>query len=465
MFDRTVYVARRERLKAKGLSGLALFLGNDESPMNYPDNGYHFRQDSSFLYFFGLDQPGLAGVVDFDEGTEAVYGTDLTVEDFVWMGPQPTIRERAEAAGVSRTGTVADLEGVLRAARASGRKVHFLPPYRGDNKLKLMAWLGVAPDKAGAEASVALIKAVVDLRIFKGPEEIREIEDAVNISVDMHIAAMRMVRPGVTEAEIAAEVHRVALAAGGDLSFPIIATVHGETLHNHYHGNRLRSGDMFLLDAGAESALHYAGDLSSTMPVDPVFTPRQRDIYRIALESHQAAVRALKPGVPHREVHILACRTIVSGLSDLGLMKGDPDEAVRAGAHALFFPCGVGHMMGLDVHDMEDLGEVYVGYEGKPKSTQFGLKSLRLARELRPGFVLTTEPGIYFIPELIDQWKAAGKLTDFLNYDEIEKWRGFGGIRNEENFLITESGKRLLGRPKPKTLDEVESIRRVPAAT
>jgi len=460
MFDRNIYIARRDRLRAEVKSGLALFLGNEESPMNYADNTYHFRQDSSFLYFFGLDFAGLAGVVDLDEGTDTIYGNDLTIEDFVWMGPQPTIRERAAKAGIVRTGTIARLESLLADARAKKRPVHFLPPYRPENMLKLMNWLGVAPGKAASEASVELIRSVVEMRAVKGPEEIAEIEKAVNVSVDMHIAAMRMVKPGVTEAEVAAAVHRVALAAGGDLAFPIIATVHGETLHNHYHGNRLKSGKMFLLDAGAETALHYAGDLSSTMPVDPKFTERQKEIYRITLAAHEAAKRALKPGVAHREVHLLACKTIALGLKDLGLMKGDVDEAVRQGAHALFFPCGEGHMMGLDVHDMEDLGEVYVGYEGKPKSTQFGLKSLRLARPLQPGFVLTVEPGIYFIPQLIDQWRAEKRLADFLDYDRIEAWKDFGGIRNEENALITVDGYRILGKRKPLTIEDVESVPR-----
>jgi len=460
MFDKSIYVSRRKHLKEQVRSGLILILGNEESSMNYADNTYHFRQDSSFLYLFGLDFAGLAGTIDMDEGTETIYGNDLTVEDFVWMGPQPTIHERALKVGVERTGTVADLEVVLRKAKAENRKVHFLPPYRPENKLKLLKWLGVAPDKAGAEASVDLIKAVVEMRAVKAPEEIAEIDKAVVISTDMHIAAMRMVRPGITEAEVAAEVNRVALASGGELAFPIIATIHGETLHNHVHTNVLKHGDMFLLDAGAETALHYAGDLSSTMPVDAKFTARQREIFEITLASHVAAVRALKPGTKHLDVHLLAAKTLAQGLKDIGLMKGDIDEAVRQGAHALFFPCGVGHMMGLDVHDMEDLGEVYVGYEGKPKFTQFGLKSLRLARELKPGFVLTIEPGTYFIPQLIDQWRAEKKFMDFLDYDRIEAYKDFGGIRNEENYLITPEGHRLLGKKKPMTLAEVEAVAR-----
>jgi Xaa-Pro aminopeptidase len=460
MFDKSIYVSRRKHLKEQVRSGLILILGNEESSMNYADNTYHFRQDSSFLYLFGLDFAGLAGTIDLDEGTETIYGNDLTVEDFVWMGPQPTIHERALKVGVQRTGTVAELENVLQKAKSGNRKVHFLPPYRPENKLKLLKWLGVAPDKTGAEASVDLIKAVVEMRAVKAPEEIAEIDKAVVVSTDMHVAAMRMVRPGITEAEVAAEVHRVALASGGDLAFPIIATIHGETLHNHVHTNRLKSGDMFLLDAGAETALHYAGDLSSTMPVDAKFTVRQREIFEITLASHVAAVRALKPGTKHLDVHLLAAKTLAQGLKEIGLMKGDIDEAVRQGAHALFFPCGVGHMMGLDVHDMEDLGEVYVGYEGKPKFTQFGLKSLRLARELKPGFVLTIEPGTYFIPQLIDQWRAEKKFMDFLDYDRIETYKDFGGIRNEENYLITPEGHRLLGKKKPMTLAEVEAITR-----
>lgn len=462
MFAPQVYIERRRRLLEGLSSGLALFLGNEESPMNYLDNTYPFRQDSSFLYYFGLNQPSLAAIVDADEGTETIYGDDFTVDDIVWRGPQPTIAGRALMVGVDRTASLAKLADVLAAARAAGRKIHFLPPYRGENSLKLRRWLGVNPEDAAAGASVDLIRTVVEQRAVKGPEEIAEIDQAVDISTDMHVQAMRMVRPGLGEADIAAEVHRIALAAGGDIAFPIIATIHGETLHNHYHGNRLKSGDMFLLDAGAETGKHYGGDLSSTIPVDLKFTGRQREIYDVVLASHQAAVAALRPGIKHLDIHLLACRTIAEGLKGLGLMKGDPEEAVREGAHALFFPCGVGHMMGLDVHDMEDLGEIYVGYEGRPKFTQFGLKSLRLARPHKPGFVLTIEPGVYFIPQLIDQWRAEKKFTSFLNYEKIEGYRNFGGIRNEENYVITAEGARRLGKRKPMTADEVEAVRAEP---
>jgi Xaa-Pro aminopeptidase len=457
MFDREIYRARRDGLRRLLNKGVALFLGNDESPMNYKDNTYRFRQDSSFLYYFGLDTPGLAAILDLDDGTETLYGPEPTVEDFVWTGPLPSLEDRAALTGVERVMAPARLEEDLKRIRQAGRAVHFLPPYRPENMLKLLAWLGVPPERAASEASAPFIRAVVEQRSVKSPEEVAEIEKAVDISVEVHLAALRLARPGVTEARIAAAVHQVARAAGGDLSFPIIATVHGEVLHQHAQTETLRSGGMFLLDAGAETALHYAGDLSTTMPVDARFSERQKDVYRIALAAHETAKAALRPGVPHLDVHLAACRRIAEGLKDLGLMKGDLDEAVRRGAHALFFPCGEGHMMGLDVHDMEDLGEVYVGYEGRPKSTQFGLKSLRLARPLKPGFVVTVEPGIYFVPRLIDKWRAEGLFPEYINYDRVETYRGFGGLRNEEDVLITADGHRVLGRKKPLTVEEVES--------
>ena len=369
MFSRETYGGRRTALKAKLDSGLILLMGNSESPMNYADNCYRFRQDSSWLYFFGLDQPDLAAVIDLDEGREIIFGDELTIDDIVWMGHLPTVADRAAQVGVTDTRPSGDLGDFLQTATGAGRPIHFLPPYRPENKLRLLDLLNVAPDQAAARASLELITAVVALRSVKSDEEIIEIEKAVDTSVDMHLAAMNMARPGVREAEIAAEVERIAVAAGGAISFPVIATVHGETLHNHHHGNILESGDLFLLDAGAQTALNYAGDLSSTFPVDPQFTARQKTIYDIALAAYRAAVDTIAPGVPNLDVHLNAARIIAIGLKDLGVMKGNPDDAVAAGAHAMFFPCGVGHMMGLDVHDMEDLGEVNVGYAGRPKST------------------------------------------------------------------------------------------------
>jgi len=459
MFESRTYVERRKRLKEQVGSGVILFLGNNESPMNYLDNPYHFRQDSTFLYFFGLDYAGLAGIIDVDEDRDMLFGNDLTVDDIVWMGTQPSLKEKGQRVGVEHSAPYDQLETVLAQAKQQKRTIHFLPPYRPEHDLKLFNLLDIHPSQMFEQVSVELIQAVVEQRNWKTAEEIEEIEKAVNVSADMHLTAYEMIKPGMTEAHVAAAIYDVALASGMELSFPIIATIHGETLHNHYHGNTLKSGDLFLLDAGAETAMGYAGDLSSTMPVDPAFTERQKEIYRVAMTAHEAAIAALKPGVKFKEIHLLACKTIAEGLKGLGFMEGDLDEAVELGAHALFFPCGLGHMMGLDVHDMENLGEVYVGYAGAPKSTRFGLKSLRLARELEPGFVLTIEPGIYFIPELIDMWKAEKKFLDFINYDKVVGYKDFGGLRNEENFLITETGCRCLGKAVPKTIEEVEAIR------
>jgi len=457
MFSKEIYIRRREKLRKSVGYGLILLLGNDESPMNYADNGYHFRQDSTFLYFFGLNHPFLAGILDCDTGEDILFGNDLTVEDFVWMGPQPTLAIQALPVGIAKTRDLSSLVVLLEESRNKNRKIHFLPPYRAENKIKLFEWLRIHPNESKASASLELILGVVNQRNYKSAEEIAEIKHACDTSVDMHTLAMRMAQPGISEARIAAAVHETALAAGGDIAFPIIATINGQTLHNHYHGNTLKDGDLFLLDAGAETAMGYAGDLSSTIPVNGKFTSRQRDIYSICLDSHNTAISLLKPGIPFREVYFESARVIVRGLKDLGLMTGNVDDALQHGAHALFFPCGLGHMMGLDVHDMEDLGEVYVGYGGEPKSTQFGIKSLRLGRKLEPGFVFTIEPGIYFIPELIDQWKANNHNSNFINFDKVEEYRTFGGLRNEEDFLITENGCELLGKPKPKSIEDVEA--------
>jgi Xaa-Pro aminopeptidase len=462
MFTKETFINRREALKSKFDNGVLLFPGNGESPMNYLDNTYRYRQDSTFSYYFGLNFPNLVGLIDVDENKAWVFGNDYTIDDIVWMGTQPTIRDRLEPFGIKHVAPLAKLEEYLKTARQKGRAIHYLPPYRGETKVQLLNWLDIHPKVVAEKASMELIKAVANQRNIKSEEEIAAIEKAVNITVDMHLAAMHIVRPGITEAQVAAKVHQVALAAGADIAFPIIATINGQTLHNHYHGNKLKKGRMFLLDAGAEIDSLYSGDMSSTIPVDLKFTPKQKEIYNIALAGHEAAVQALSPDIRFMDIHLLAAKTIAQGLKDIGLMKGDVDEAVIKGAHALFFPCGLGHMMGMDVHDMENLGEVIVGYDGKPKSKMFGLKSLRLGRKLQPGFVLTIEPGIYFIPELIDLWQAEKRHEEFLNYDKINKYRNFGGIRNEEDFVITETGSRLLGKPLPKTVDDVEFERAKP---
>jgi Xaa-Pro aminopeptidase len=461
MFNKQTYIQRRKTLAEKVGSGLILLLGNDESPMNYADNGYHFRQDSTFLYYSGIDFPALAAVIDVENDRRIIFGNDYTIDDIVWMGPQPTIADYALKAGITESKPVAELAKLLAESLSKGREVHFLPPYRAENKLKLEGLLGLHPAEIAQKSSLLLIRAVVSQREIKTAEEIREIERAVDLSVDMHVAAMQLARQGMTEAQIAARVYEIAHAANGEISFPIIATINGQTLHNHYHGNVLKSGDLFLLDAGGEVESHYCGDLSSTFPVDTTFTAQQKLIYEMSLDAHQSAIDALALNSPFRNVHLAACRSITENMKSIGLLKGNTDDIIAAGAHALFLPCGTGHMMGLDVHDMENLGEVWVGYDGEPKSTQFGLKSLRFAKPLKAGHVFTIEPGIYFIPELMDKWQGENKFTEFVNWTEVQKFRNFGGIRNEEDYMMTENGARRLGsKVKPKTVEEVEMIRK-----
>ncbi|WP_319479851.1 aminopeptidase P family protein [uncultured Draconibacterium sp.] len=455
MFQKEIYIKRRKVLKEKVGEGLILLFGNDESSMNYADNTYHFRQDSTFLYYFGIQHPGLAAVIDIDNDKEIVFGNDYTIDDIVWMGPQPTIADRAALCGVSTVFPMKELASVVEKSK----KIHFLPLYRPENKIKLLELIDVAPKDVANTYSLELVKAVVSQREIKSAEEIEQLHQAVNVSVDMHVAAMEFARPGMTEAQVTAEIHKVALAAGGNIAFPIIATKNGQTLHNHYHGNTIKDGDLFLVDAGYENELSYSGDLSSTFPVSKKFTPEQKEIYEISLAGHEAAISALELNKPYKNAHIAAATTIFDGLKSMGLTRGNAMDAFEAGAHALFFPCGTGHMMGMDVHDMEDLGEVWVGYDGQPKSTQFGLKSLRLAKPLKAGHVFTIEPGIYFIPELIDLWRGQGKFNDFINWEKVDSYRNFGGIRNEEDFVMTENGVQLLGKPKPKTIDDVEALR------
>ena len=458
-FEKSVYTHRRSVLKKAVGSGLILLMGNDESPMNYRDNTFSFRQDSTFLYYFGLDVAGLAAVIDTESGEDIIFGTELTIDDIVWTGLLPSINEMAQQVGVEKRQPYPTLEVMIRKALSLNRAIHFIPPYRADNAIKLSAWLNVPVQRLSAQASVSLTKAIINQRSYKEAREIIEIDKAVLITTKMHLAAMQYARPGMKEYEVASKVQEVAYTEGGSLAFPIILTVNGETLHNHYHGNIIREGQMVLCDAGAENDMHYAGDMTCTFPVGKKFTTKQKEIYEIVLHTHQTAVSLLKPGMLYRDIYIKACETLVEGLKSVNLMRGNATEAVAAGAHAMFFQCGLGHMMGLDVHDMENLGEEYVGYtDTLKKSTQFGMKSLRLGRALELGFVLTVEPGIYIIPTLIDQWKAEGKFRDFINYDVLETYRDFSGIRIEEDFVITTEGYLLLGKALPKTISEVEVI-------
>jgi Xaa-Pro aminopeptidase len=457
MFTKEIYIQRRQRLQQAVGSGLLLFLGNDECGMNYADNTYDFRQDSTFLYYFGLPYAGLTAVINIDDDETVVFGDDISIDHIVWMGKQPTVSEKSALVGVDKVQSAVGLKSYIAAAGARKQTVHYLPTYRAEHKIKL----ALLPVDLPYPPSDDFIKAVVNMRNYKSAEEIAEIERACDITADMHIAATKAVAVGKKEYEIAAVIAETALAAGARLSFPTIATINGQTLHNHYHGNTIPAEALFLIDAGAETEAGYAGDMSSTVPSGVRFTQRQKDVYDIQVASHVASVEALRPGVPFSEIYDLSARIICDGMKSLGVMKGDSAEAVQAGAHAMFFPCGLGHMMGLDVHDMENLGEVWVGYDGQRKSTQFGRKSLRLARKLEPGFVLTIEPGVYFIPELIDLWKAEHKFADFINYDRLDKYRDFGGIRNEEDYLITADGARRLGKKIPLTTDEVEELRRI----
>ncbi len=457
MFHSSVYVERRKKLRSLLNEGIVLIPGNVDSPMNYPANAYKFRQDSNFLYFFGLDLENLIGVLDLDNGEDILFGNDVDIEDIIWMGPQPSIRELGQKVGITKTSSHSELFSYIEKAISSGRKVHFLPPYRAENKLLLQSLTGIEPKHQKAYASLALIKAVISLRSVKEEVEIIEIEKAISIGHEMHTTAMRMAKPGIYEMEIAGVMEGIAMKHGGQVSFPIILSVHGETLHNHYHGNLLTEGRMLLIDAGAENISHYASDHTRTIPVGGKFNSRQKDIYEIVLKANMDAIAAIKPGVPYRDVHLLSARTIIEGLKALGLMKGDTHEAAEKGAHALFFPHGLGHMMGLDVHDMEDMGENYVGYDEEIKrSTLFGTASLRLGKRLKEGYVLTVEPGIYFIPELYSQWKQEKMFNEFINYSKVESYLDFGGVRIEDDVLVTAGGNRVLGKSIPKSVSEVE---------
>ena len=459
MFDTAIYKQRRTQLIEKLSSGIVLIMGNGESPMNYTDNIYHFRQDSNFLYYFGLDQANLVGMIDLEEGVATIFGNELTMDDIVWTGPQPSIADKAAQVGVSKTKPYDAIEPAIKKALSTGRSIHYLPPYRSKNKIQLHQWLGIALADLQSQASKDLIRAVVAQRSIKGQEEIVEMEKAVDTSAEMHISVMAAAKPGMIESELAGLVHGKAVAAGGELAYPVILSVNGQILHNHYHGNTLQSGQIILGDFGAETPMHYAGDITRTFPVDPTFTSQQKEIYQIVLDAENMSIAALQPGVAYRDIHLMAARIITRGLQSLGIMKGNGDQSVERGAHALFFPHGLGHMIGLDVHDMEDLGEHFVGYNEKERSKQFGLNALRLGRTLESGFVLTVEPGIYFIPELMDQWQSAGKFKEYINYDKLTAYRDFGGIRIEDNILITDTGQRVLGTPIPKTIEAVESIR------
>ncbi len=458
MFDKNIYIERRKKLSEKIKSGVILSLGNVDSPMNYPDNPYKFRQDSNFLYYFGLDEPGLAGVIDLETGKEILFGNNRDVDSVIWMGPDLSVSEKASKIGVEFTEPYSELQKFLRKAIVAGKKVHFLPPYRAETTIELANLLGIKAPRMKDYVSVELIQAVVSQRSVKSKEEIEQIEMALDVSYEMYSVAMQKAEPGLPEQELYGMLEGISLAKGNGASFPIILSVHGETLHNHFHNNVMKEGDILVIDSGVESELHYASDITRTIPVSGKFTEKQKEIYNIVLKAQTSSIDMMKPGVKYKDVHLNAAKIIAEGLKELGLMKGDTDEAVANGAHALFFPHGLGHLMGLDVHDLEGLGENIVGYGNNiERSNQFGLAYLRFAKPLQAGYVITVEPGIYFIPQLIDKWESEKKLVDFINYEKVEEYRDFGGIRIEDDVLVTDSSQRVLGKKIiPKTVEDVE---------
>ncbi|MCQ2204001.1 MAG: aminopeptidase P family protein [Bacteroidales bacterium] len=457
MFPKEIYINRRQKLSKALDGGFLLFIGNRNAAFNYPSNEYAFRQDSTFLYLFGIDEPDFAAVIA--DGETTIYADDVTMDDIIWMGPQKSVADKAAEAGISHTKRRNDIATDVAKAIRSGRAVHFIPPYRGETIIELSELTGIPTANVKQSYSAELVKALVALRSQKEPCEIEELERHQTIGYNMHVTAMKMAAEGRTEKEIHAAIDYQSMLGGGSVAFPTICSVSGQTLHNHTYNNILRNGQMLLVDAGSDSPLHYATDHTRTTPVGGRFTQKQKEIYQIVLNANNAVADNSKPGVRYLDMHLLAARTIADGLISLGIMKGTAEEAVSRGAHALFFPHGIGHMMGLDVHDMENYNEDLVGYDEKTKrSSQFGLSSLRLGRELKPGFVVTDEPGIYFIPELIDKWQAEGLFKDIINYDILKQYRSFGGIRLEDDLLVTDSGCRILGKRIPITIEEVEAL-------
>ena len=446
MFSKETYISRRARLKDSVGSGIILLMGNNDAPVNYPGNTYYpFRQDSTFLYYFGQHRDGLVGVIDVDNDCEMLIGDDIDIEDIVWFGSVENVKTLGEQVGVTTTAPMKHLEELCTVAKAKGRKIHFLPPYRHDTMIQLMDLTGIHPSRQRAEASLELIMAVVNMRAVKEQQEIEAIERACDIGYEMHTLAMRMIRQGVNERYIAGQVSGLANSLANQVSFATIFSQHGEIMHGVPRNELLQNGRLVLCDAGCELD-DYCSDHTRTTPVSGKFSKRQLDIYNIVVECHDYVLQVAKPGVKWFDVHMNVCRLMTDRLKELGLMKGDTEEAVKAGAHAMFLPHGLGHMMGMDVHDMEGLGQQYVGFDDEVRpSTQFGTNCLRCGRRLQEGWVMTDEPGIYFIPDLIDDWRSRGHNAEFINFDEVEKYRDFGGIRIEDDILITADGCRFLG--------------------
>lgn len=451
MFDTATYIRRRNELKKLVKEGIIILFGNNESPANFPNNGYYpFRQDSSFLYYFGLQRDGLVGIIDIDNDKDILVGNDIDIEDIVWYGSVESMTEMMQRCGAQETLPMKALKTICNEALSKHRKIHFLPPYRHDIKIQVFDLLGVHPIQQKEAASMELIKSVVKMRSAKEQQEIEELERAAVIGYKMHTTAMRLTKPGVTEKFVSGQVDGIAHSYGAMVSFPTIYTQHGEILHGAPSMNKLEEGRLVLCDAGGETLNNYCSDNTRTMPVNGKFTQRQLEIYSIVEACHDYTLELAKPGVKYADVHFAVCRLMFDRLKELGLAKGNTEEAVRAGAHAMFLPHGLGHMMGMDVHDMENLDQINVGFdeETRPNLEQFGTNCLRMGRRLEEGFVVTDEPGIYFIPALIDEWKAKKHCAEFLNFDKLETYKDFGGIRIEDDVLITKDGCRFIGKDR-----------------
>jgi Xaa-Pro dipeptidase len=451
MYSKETYVSRRAELKKLVKSGVIILFGNNNSPANYPNNGYHpFRQDSSFLYYFGQNRDGLVGVIDVDNDIETLIGDDISIDDIVWYGSVDSVHDMAEQVGVKNSAPMKSLKTICNDAMRQKRRIHFLPPYRADIKIQIFDLLGIHPNQQKESASMDLIKAIVKMRSVKTDEEIEELERAAAIGYKMHTTAMKMCRPGITEQEIAGALDGIANGLGSMVSFATILTQHGEIMHGSPSMNKLEAGRLMLCDAGAETINNYCSDNTRTSPVSGHYDQRQLEIYSIVEACHDYVLQVAKPGVKWWDVHFAVCRLMTDRLKELGLMKGDTEEAVRAGAHAMFMCHGLGHMMGMDVHDMEGFDQINVGFdeEVRPNLEQFGTNCLRLGRRLQKGFVVTDEPGIYFIPALIDDWKGSGHCKEFINFDKLETYKDFGGIRIEDDLLITDDGCRFLGKDR-----------------
>ena len=447
MFDKKTYINRRNELKKLVQKGVIILFGNNEAPCNFPNNPYYpFRQDSSFLYYFGAKRDGLVGVIDIDNDTETLIGDDIDIEDIVWYGSVTSVKDMANAAGVNLTAPAKALKDICYEALKQKRTIHFLPPYRADIKIQIFDYLGIHPSQQKENASLELIKAIVKMRSVKSAEEIEELQRAAEIGYAMHTTAMKLIKPGVTEKYISGVLDGVAASYGSMVSFPTIFSQHGEILHGAPSMNKLEDGRLVLCDCGGETINHYCSDNTRTMPVNGKYTQKQLDIYNIVSDCHDLVLQIAKPNIKWFDIHMDVCRLMTDRLKELGLMKGNTEDAVQAGAHALFMPHGLGHMMGMDVHDMEGLGQIYVGYDDEIQpSTQFGTASLRMGRRLQEGFVVTDEPGIYFIPDLINDWKAKKHCADFINFEALEAYKDFGGIRIEDDVLITKTGCTFIG--------------------